>query len=1123
MTIKQKIVGKSLATSLLVAAVGLFSAISMLRVGTILNATVATELRETRDSDELQGAAANIDGAVDNYLAAMHEHRQTDAAGLKLEIDTGLDRIATAIFHLEQSMQNGPGIGRAWDCRHRLEVIQQRANEAHAGWSEVRSHIDGNSVTGTDTASVDRLTRATGELLKDSQDFERGAKDDMTHGLLLAQSRVTTSVHLLTIAAVVSIILAVGMGLLVAVPLSARLERLRDGTVEIGKGNFEALIKVQSDDEIGQLATAFNKMVALLKHSRTSQKMAEEELRTAHADSENLVQARTAELQQANTALRLSETNLHRAKDIAEAANRAKSIIFDTALDAIVTIDSRSIITEWNLQAETMFRWDRTEVIGLRLDETIIPQRQWDAHRREIEAFVQTGEGPLLHKVAELIALRRDGREFPVEIAITPAWSGGVCTFTAFIRDITARRQAESDLRHARDAAENASRAKSEFLANMSHEIRTPLNGVIGMSDLLLGTELDEKQRRFAELIKSSGASLADLINDILDFSKIEARKLEIESVEFDLYAAVEDVMETMLIKANPKGLDLGCLTLAEVPRQVTGDPQRVKQILINLVNNAIKFTESGSITTRLTLQEQSQECAIVRFSITDTGIGIPADRMDRLFKSFSQVDASTTRSFGGTGLGLAISKQLAELMGGNVGVESVVGHGSTFWFTIKVGLKPQTGETAVAIDSRGLRILAVHSDRAMREILREQLDSWHVRAAVAASGEEAISMLSDAAAEAHPYDVAIIDGELSDISTLDLGNAIKARPEIAATALLILLPWGADFDPLKLRKAGFSGHLLKPVRQSRLYNSIMDAMGSTPKTKLIAAEVVANTACVDQKINGAPAARILIVEDNRVNQIVATEVLTKHGYACDVVENGNKAIAAVFTERYDLVLMDCSMPGMDGFEATRQIRRAEKANPAIPPQHIPIIALTANAIKGDRDLCIEVGMDDYVSKPLDPDRLIKAIQTLLATSNRASSTDAPVDDLRATSRVACDETGPMAIDALLERCMGNISAALSILDEFEHEAISDLAQIKQRIETGDCAGLAHVAHSLKGAAAVLSANPLTGIALKLEQMGQSGVFVEQDELLSQLNHEIQRCVGYLPAARIVIAKGSKV
>jgi PAS domain S-box-containing protein len=874
--------------------------------------------------------------------------------------------------------------------------------------------------------------------------------------------------------------------------------RCKDGR-EIDISLSTSLIKSTAGEIIG---------ISRIARDISSQKRIESELREAHDQLEARVSERTRELKAAH--------------EVAEAANQAKSIIFDTALDAIVTIDSRSVIKEWNLQAETMFRWDRTEAVGMCLDLTIFPQQQWEAHRLEIEGFAKTGDSPLLNKVAELVAVRRDGKEFPVELAITPSWSGGECTFTAFIRDITVRKQAEADLRQARDAAENASRAKSEFLANMSHEIRTPLNGVIGMSDLLLGTAMDEKQRRFVELIKTSGASLANLINDILDFSKIEARKLEIESVEFDLYSAVEDVMETLLMKATPKGLDLGCLTLPEVPRQVTGDPQRVKQILINLVNNAIKFTESGSISTRLTVDNQTQDCATVRFSVTDTGIGIPADRMDRLFKSFSQVDASTTRSFGGTGLGLAISKQLAELMGGAVGVQSKVGHGSTFWFTVKLGLGPQITEPVVAVDTRGLRVLVVHEDPAMQEILQDQLLSWNLTASVASNGKDAMTVLCDAAAKSEPFDVAIIDGELPDTTALELGNAIKARPEIAAAVLLILLPWGADLDPLKLRKAGFSGHLLKPVRQSRLYNTIMGAMGSTSQTKLICAELAPITAGASGKAAAiASTARILIAEDNRINQIVATEVLSNHGYTCDVVENGTKAVTAVFTGRYNLVLMDCSMPGMDGFEATRQIRQAETADPTIPPRHIPIIALTANAIKGDKDKCLESGMDDYVSKPLDPDRLIEAIRLQLTKSDSISIK--PPMSVPALPLPANSSTGgaPMGIEALLQRCMGNAAAAASVLTEFEREAIDDLAQISVCVKDNDCNRLTRAAHSLKGASAILSADTLVGIALKLEQMGRSGVLVEQQQLLDQLNEEVQRCIGYLPTARAAIASAT--
>jgi PAS domain S-box-containing protein len=1419
MTIKQKIVGKSLVTSLLVAAVGLLSAMSMLRIGSILSTTVVTELRETADLDQLHGAASTIDGLIDELSAAEQNHQPIDPVRLAAEVDDSFDKIAQAISRLDEANRNHPldaapggsGLENDWDNTHQLELINQQGHLAFDEWSKMRSDI--KSGAGANHASLDQIALTAGSLLRDSQNYEFGAKGDITRRLQVVQNRVATSVRLLIVTAVVAITLVIIMAILVAMPLAARLARLRDGTVEIGKGNLEARINVGSRDEIGQLATAFNEMVGLLKHSRdeikeseanfreiadtirevfwvcdpagtkihyispayaevwgrsceslykdarsftepivaedrqrmlaaletqaslgideeyrimrpdgtmrwihargfavrgeteqarrvvgiatdvTKQKMAEDALRQAHDELEHRVEARTAQLQQANEALRRSETDLQHAKDAAVAANQAKSVVFDTALDAIVTIDSSCVIIGWNLQAETMFRWDRTEVIGTSIDQTIIPERNWDPHRRAIEAFLKTGDGPLLNKVAELTALRRDGREFPVELAITPASAGGECTFTAFIRDISQRRQAEQRrdmllaitrvladaptieiavprilqavcegmgwqvglawevdedakvlrcreawntlpalddfVRHshdvtfapdiglpgriwssaaatwipdvgldgnfprqvfavaaalraafgfpirinervigvmefchmqtrgpdrellslldmigsqigqfvqrrraerdaviARQQAEAASAAKSEFLAKMSHEIRTPLNGVIGMSDLLLDTALDEKQQRFAELIKTSGVSLSELINDLLDFSKIEARKLEIESVDFDLCAAVEEVTEMMSIKASQNGLDLACLTMPDVPTQVKGDPQRVKQILINLVNNAIKFTESGSISMRLTLDEQSREHVTVRFSVTDTGIGIPADRMDRLFKSFSQVDSSTTRTYGGTGLGLAISKQLAELMGGSIGVESTAGHGSMFWFTIRLGRRSQVKETVStpAAHAGSWRVLAVHDSAMMRETLRAQLSCWKLEAATASTADEAMKMLVYAAAEGRPYDVAILDGELPDTNTLELSKSIKARCEIAETVLLILLPMGSNLEPLKLKAAGFSSHLFKPIRQSRLYDSIVDAIASTSQPK----SVVANTlpvasSCPSHSVDARHHARILLAEDNRVNQIVASEVLAKHGYACDIVDNGRKAVAAVSAGSYDLVLMDCLMPEVDGFEATRQIRQAEETNPAKPPRYTPIIALTANAINGDRERCLEAGMNDYVSKPIDPNRLIDAIQKLLARSDHASPTPPEIESaaVAATtpSTIARDETSPLAIDELLDRCMGNAETVTSILDEFERQAVADLAEIKRHVESRDCEGTARVAHTLKGASGILSAAALSDVAFKLERMGRAGVLSEADQLLTQLNDEVQRCIDYLPTARAAIAK----
>jgi PAS domain S-box-containing protein len=1259
MTIKQKIFGKSLGSALVVAAVGLLSAVSMLRMGRTLHTIEGTWLRDTRDADLLEGAAANIDQIIDGYAIALRNRQQTEVGRLRAEVDAAFDQIADATSRLDQTRQltdaarRSPNDGSARDDRHQLEVIKQQAQLSREYWSKLRSDIDDNGDARSDPELLDRLTHATGMLMRGSLDFESGAKDDMMHGVQAAQDRATKSVHLLAMSMVFAVFLLLGLGVLVAMPLAARLARLRDGAVEVGKGNLEAHINVGSDDEIGQLATAFNEMAGGLRRSRdevreseskfrelaeairevfwitnadcskvqyvnpayeevwgrsrqsiydqprsfadaivpedrprvltalenmatcgmdeefrierpdgtirwihdrgfavhgengqvqrvvgiaadvTQERVAEVALRRAHVELEHRVEVRTAELVQANEALRRSEAELQRAKEVAEAANHSKSVVLDTALDAVVSIDASGAITTWNLQAETMFGWPRTEAIGMAIDQMIIPDRYRAAHLRGIEGFFATGHGPVLNKLLEITAIRREGGEFPVELSITPAMSAGKHTFTAFIRDITLRKQVESDLRQAKEAAENASRAKSEFLANMSHEIRTPLNGVIGMTDLLLDTVLDAKQLSHAQLIKTSGTSLAELIDDILDFSKIEAQKLEIESVDFDLFLLVEDVTEMMSLKAVKKGLDLTCLTNADVPRYLKGDAGRVKQILMNLINNAIKFSERGSVSTRLTLEAQSPERVTVRFTVSDTGIGIPPDRIDRLFKSFSQVDASTTRIYGGTGLGLAIAKQLAELMNGNVGVESVVGKGSTFWFTVKLGLGSQVRESVsiTPVDSRGLRALAVHDSPTKREILRSQLSSWGLEAVTASTGEEAMTMLVDAATAGRPYDIAILDGDLPGIDTLELGKAIKSRCEIAGTVLLILLPVDSQLEPSKLKAAGFSGHLIKPVRQSRLYDSLMEAMAAAHSPERNATAVSSSAVAVGPKARPADTtlrARILVAEDNRVNQIVAAGVLTNLGYACDIVDNGRKAVAAVADGSYDLVLMDCSMPEMDGFEATRQIRLAEGADPGSRPRHMPIIALTANAINGDRERCLQAGMDDYVSKPIDRNRLIEAIESLLAKSGPGSRAEPVADAASAVMPIPSparpgDAPPPLVIEALLDRCMGNAETVSLILNEFEQQAVANLAELKQHVERGDCEETARVAHALKGASGVLSADALSGIAFNLERMGRAGALVDGEALLVQLDAEVRRCIDYLPTARAAIEKRIEV
>jgi two-component system, sensor histidine kinase and response regulator len=804
-----------------------------------------------------------------------------------------------------------------------------------------------------------------------------------------------------------------------------------------------------------------------------------EELRRAQERLEERVRSRTAELDRANQSLEAEIVVRSRTEESRRQSFELFTLLLDSIPEGVYGIDLQGHCTFCNPSFLRLLGFqDAGDVLGrnmhslihhTRADGTAYPLEECHIY----EAF-RCGRGT---HIDNEVMWRSDGSSFPAEYWSHPMLRDGniIGTVVTFV-NITERKRAEDVLHNARQAAEAASRAKSEFLANMSHEIRTPLNGVIGMTDLALDSHPEAQQREYLETIKSSADSLLIVINDILDFSKIEAGKMDLETADFNLRNCLEEALRPMALRADENGVELLCDIAPDVPEIVQGDYTRLRQVVVNLVGNAIKFTPAGEVAVRLRMGDGDNDAGYVHFTVLDTGIGIAPDKREAIFSPFTQADTSTTRKYGGTGLGLTISGRLVSMMGGTIWVESEVGKGSQFHFTVQ--LKAAANGTAstspIAGDTlRGTRVLIVDDNATNRRILHGLLEGWEIRASQVESGEDAMTELLSAQIAGDPHQLILTDMHMPNMDGFGLIEKIRNIPEISATAIMMLTSAGHREDVRRCTELGITSYLLKPIRKWELLAAMVNALGDGGFTVQPAAMARPKPEGSGRRLH------ILLAEDSQVNQTVATRTLEKMGHSVMVANNGREALSLVARHSFDLVLMDIQMPEMDGLTATNKIRERERQGES----RTPIIALTAHAMKGDRERCLEGGMDGYVSKPILREELEEAIAQAMkgripvetVASHRPKSQKAPAED-------------SSGFDAarFLKRLGGDEKLLSEVLEIFLSETPKRMQELGRAISERESEAVERISHTLKGEVGYLGISEASEHARELETLGRT-------------------------------------